>query len=173
MLKRIEVVLNWYLLYTKPRCENSVAQRLSDNGFEVLNPKFKERRYIRRKLQEVIAPLFSCYIFIKFDPFKHYHLVKYTRGLKRIVGTGNVPDVVPEEIISSLKNRMEEGIISIKPLKFEPGEEIFIKGGPLQGFYAIFEKELKGVERVSILLKAINARIVIDSVLLGKNAKKG
>ena len=63
---------------------------------------------------------------------------------------------------------MRDGIITIKP-KFKPGEEVLIKGGPFQGLNAVFEKELKGIERVSILLKTINARLVVDSALLAKS----
>ena len=161
-------MLNWYLVYTKPRCEDKVSNRLNENGFAVLNPKIKERRYIRRKLQDVLSPLFPCYIFVKFDNPQDYQLIKYTRGIKSIVGTESTPAIVPEEVINSINNRMRDGIITIKP-KFKPGEEVLIKGGPFQGLNAVFEKELKGIERVSILLKTINARLVVDSALLSKS----
>lgn len=161
-------MVNWYLIYIKPNSEDVLFKRFSDRGLEVLNPKLKERRFIRRKLQEVISPLFPCYIFVKFDLLKDHQLVKYTRGVKRLVGSANMPAVIPDEIVLSIKNRMAEGVINIKPVRFEPGEEVVVKGGPFQGFDAVFEKELKGAERVSILLKTINARLVIDSPMIAK-----
>jgi transcriptional antiterminator RfaH len=164
----IKIMLNWYLIYTKPRNEDNVSKKFIDVGYEILNPKFKNRKYHRRRLQEVISPLFPCYIFIKFDNIKDYHFIKYTRGVRRIVGTEKTPTIVPEEIITSIQRRMEQGIITIKPSKFKSGEEVVIKGGAFQGFEAIFERELKGIERVSILLKAINARVVVDGALLTK-----
>jgi hypothetical protein len=30
-------MLNWFLIYTKPRCEDSVSSKFVENGFEVLN----------------------------------------------------------------------------------------------------------------------------------------
>ena len=162
-------MIHWYLIYIKSKNEDVLTKRFSDRGLEVLNPKLKERRFIRRKLQEVISPLFPCYIFVKLDLLKDHQLVKYTRGVKRLVGSENMPTVVPDEVILSIKNRMTEGaIITIKPKKFEPGEEVVVKDGPFQGLDAVFEKEIKATERVSILLKSINARLVIDSPMIAK-----
>ena len=161
-------MVNWYVIYTKPKNEDLLTKRFSDIGLEVLNPKLKERRFIRKKLQEVVSPLFPCYIFVKLDLLKDHQLVKYTRGVKRFIGSENMPVVVPDEIILSIKNRMTEGVIIIKPRKFKIGEEVVVKGGPFEGLDAVFEKELKGAERVSVLLKTINARLAIDSTMIAK-----
>lgn len=161
-------MLNWFLIYTKPKCEDSVSFKLMEKGFAVLNPKIKERKYLRRKLQYVVSPLFPCYIFMQFDSPKDYRLIKYTRGVKTIVGTEDVPAVVPVEIIKSIQDRMEEGFVNITRRKFSAGEEVLIKAGPFEGFNAVFEKELRGTERVSILLKAVNARVVADGAILEK-----
>ncbi len=162
-------MLNWFLIYTKPRCEDGVSARFVENGFEVLNPKIEERRYIRRKLQDVISPLFPCYIFVQFESPKDYRLVKYTRGVKSVVGPENIPAAVPQEIIDRIRKRMEGGVIRIQPCSFIPGEDVSIQAGPFEGLEAVFEKELKGSERVSILLKAVNARVVVDASILKRS----
>ena len=162
-------MMRWYLIYTKPRNEDDVTRKFADRGFEIVNPKLKERKVLRRKLQEVVSPLFPCYIFVKFDNPKDYNLIKYTRGVRKVLGTENAPTVVSEEIIASINNRMEEGVVTIRP-RFQPGEEILIKAGPFEGMDAIFERELKGIERVSILLKTINVRLVIDGAVLAKSS---
>lgn len=159
---------NWYIVYTKPRSEDIVSQKFGDCGFEVLNPKFRERKYFRRRLQEVTTHLFPCYIFVRFDLMRDYRLVKYTRGVRRVVGTENIPTAVPNDIIDSIRCRMEDGVVSVSPRRFEQGEEVLIKAGAFEGLNAVFEKDLKGTERVSILLKTINARVVVDSALLEK-----
>jgi transcriptional antiterminator RfaH len=160
---------NWYLVYTKPKNEDQVSLKFIDAGFEVLNPKFKERKVYRRKLQDIVAPLFPCYIFVKFDSSRDYHLVKYSRGVKNIVGPPGKPSSVPDDIITSIAGRMEEGVVILKPQKFKHGEEIIIKSGPFEGFNAIFDKEMKGNERVTILIGAINARTVVDRALIEKS----
>lgn len=160
---------NWHLIYTKPKNEDFVEQKLQLAGFEVLNTKLKQRRYLRRRLQDAVSPLFPCYLFARFDKLNDYRLIKYTRGIKKIVGGEGLPTVVPDEIINSILEREEQGVITVMPPSFEPGEEVLIKDGPFQDFEAVFQKEIKGVERVCILLKAINARLIVDGYTLTKN----
>lgn len=162
-------MLNWYLVYTKPKNEGIVSRKFTDAGFEVLNPKLKERKVYRRKLQDITSPLFPCYVFVKFDSIEDYRLVKYTRGVKSIVGTAAEPNIVPDEIIDSILARIKDGIVTFKPEELVKGEEVLIKSGPLAGLSAIFERELKGAERVSILLSAMNARVVLDRALVEKS----
>ena len=162
-------MFNWFLIYTKPRCEESVSGKFVENGFEVLNPRIAERRFIRRKLQDVVSSLFPCYIFVRFDCPRDYRLIKYTRGVKSIVGPENIPSAVPEDIIAQIRERMAGGVIHIQPGSFTSGEDVSIQAGPLEGLEAVFEKELKGSERVSILLKAVNARVVVDASILKRS----
>ncbi|GMT42555.1 MAG: transcription antitermination protein RfaH [bacterium] len=163
-------MLNWYLVYTKPKNEDYVTDRFKSRGFELLNPKIKERRYVRRRLQNAVSPLFPCYVFARFDVQENFRLVKYTRGVRKVVGTLAAPAVVPDEIIDSIRMSIEkgQGVIKVTPPRFEPGDEVLIANGPLQGFEAVFIKELKGMERVSVLLRAINARAVVDNYMLAK-----
>ena len=160
---------NWHLIYTKPKNEDFVEHRLQSAGFEVLNAKLKQRRYLRRRLQDAVSPLFPCYLFARFDTLNDYRLIKYTRGIKNIVGAEWLPTVVPDEIINSIWEREEQGVITVMPPSFERGEEVLIKDGPFQDFEAVFQREIKGIERVCILLKAINARLIVDGYTLVKN----
>ena len=160
---------NWFLIYTKPRSEDTVSNKFVDRGLEVLNPKLKAQKFIRRMFKEIISPLFPCYIFVKFHYPQDYYLVKYTRGVRSIIGTDKSPTIVHDDIINSIWNKTEKNpIITIKPSKFKSGEGVKIKSGLFEGFNAIFEKELKGVDRVRILLASHNARLVLDGALLGK-----
>ncbi len=159
---------NWYLIYTKARAEDLVSMKLLDAGLDVMNPKIKQRRYVRRKLTDTISPLFPCYVFVRFDLEYDYRKVRYTRGVRRVVGTGEMPDVVPDAIVESIRQKMKDGPVEIKPSEFEPGDEVYIKGGPMEGFAAVFEREIKGSERVSILLRAVNVRVVTDRAMVEK-----
>lgn len=159
-------MLNWYLVYLKPRNEDKISERLSDCGFEVFNPKLKERRFIRRKLSDVVSALFPGYIFVKFDFPSDYRLISYTRGVKKVVGTENSPIPVPQAIIDSIRARLVDGLAVVKAHKFAHGEAVVIQGGPFKGLDAIFEKEMKGMERVCVLLREINARVVVNGSAL-------
>lgn len=159
---------SWFLVYTKPKHEEMVSGRLSDAGFQTLNAKISERKFSRGRISEVTSPLFPCYLFVNFDKLRHYHLIRYTRGIKRVLGNDSGPAEVDERIIESITARMDNGVISVKPV-FRPGEEVTILAGPFEGLSAVFEKELNGMERVSVLLKAMNIRMVVDGSLLQRS----
>jgi transcriptional antiterminator RfaH len=158
----------WYAIYTKSGKEDTVAHRLSGIGIEVLNPRLKIKKYKRNKLVEVIEPFFPCYLFARFDKEKYAHLITYTRGVRYIVGKKN-PIIVCDEIIDAMREVMEEGgLVSIKPGRFEKGDKVLIREGPFKDFYGIFEREIKGNERVMILLEAIHYKIELDKHYLTK-----
>lgn len=152
---------SWFLAYTKQKCEDNVSFRLAEAGFDILNPKVKERRLLKRKVSDVTSPLFPCYVFVKFDKMRDYHLIRYTRGIKWVLRNDAGPAEVDEKIVDSIICRMENGVITLKSI-LRPGDAVTIKGGPFEGFDAVFESEMNGAERVSILLKAINLRIIVD-----------
>lgn len=160
--------MNWYALYTKPRSEDLVASRLQDIGIEILNPKLKSKKYKGNKVGEVIEPLFPCYLFANFEKEKYSHLITYTRGVRYIVGKTH-PVVVHDEVIGTMKESMEDGnIVVIRPQRFERGERVFIREGPFKDFYGIFEREIKGHERVMIFLDSISYKLEVDSWVLAK-----
>jgi transcriptional antiterminator RfaH len=156
----------WYAVYTKTKKEDSVAFLLQNIGLEVLNPKIKFRKFKRNKLTDVIEPLFPCYLFAYFDKDKYSHLITYTRGVRYIVGKKS-PVVVQDEVVNLIKDGIEDNnIIVIKPSTFRNGDKVLIKDGPFKDFYGIFEKEIKGHERVMILLETMQCRVELDSYFL-------
>lgn len=163
--------MQWYAVYTKPKREDAVAGSLENAGIEVFNPRLKQKKYVQGAYRNKISPLFPCYVFVKFEPETTSHMIKYTRGVKRIVG-GDMPWLVSDEIIDVIRNQEEDGIVTIKPPQFKYGDSVAINDGPLAGLKGIFEKELNGQERVVLLLNAIEyqARAVVDKAFLTKAA---
>jgi len=156
---------NWFLIYTKPTCEDAVESKLGGAGFTVLNPKVKERKYSRGKVVECVSPLFPSYVFAKFEKFRDYHLIRYTRGVKWVLRSEDGPAEIPDNVVNAIIERIEHGFVTIRK-SFTQGQTVVIKGGPFEGFTAVFEKEMSGMERVCLLLKAINVRLVIDRSMI-------
>ena len=159
--------MNWFVIYTKARAEESVCRLLANAGFETLNPKIKTNRFVRKKFLYVVDQLFPCYIFVRFDIAKYAHMIHYTRGVKYIVGKEN-PIVVHPEIINAIKERMDGDIVVVTPEKFSKGDRVLIREGPFKDFYGIFERDVTGRERAMILLEALHCKIDIESGSLKK-----
>lgn len=153
--------MTWFAIYTKPGSEDLVAQQLQNAGIETLTPKVMVIKYRRKKYIQVIEHLFPCYIFARFENITHGHMVKYTRGVKFIVGKEK-PLTVNPEIIEALKMRMRGEMIEPEEEMIRKGEKVIIKEGPFKDFQGVFERGIPGRERVMLLIEAIHGRIEID-----------
>lgn len=153
--------MNWFAVYTKPKAEGAVAQLLNNAGVETLNPKLSVRKYIRKKYVETVEQLFPCYIFAFFSE-EQSHMVRYTRGVKYIVGR-ETPLIVPLHIIDVIRERMEGDIVIPRSEKFDTGEKVLIKEGPFKDFYGIFERHIPGKQRAMILLDTLYFRLEVES----------
>jgi len=156
----------WYAIYTKAGKEDSVTFLLRNAGIDVLNAKLKSSRFRHKRIVELIEPLFPCYIFADFEKEKYAHMITYTRGARYIVGKQN-PIIVSNEIITAIKDNLEQDdILIMRPQSFCRGDRVLIKDGPFKNFIGLFEREIRGPERVMILLDAIHCRLEIDGRLL-------
>jgi len=155
---------SWYCIYTKPKQEDLVCKRLMElPDIELFNPKLKARKYVRSRLTEVVEELFPSYVFSKFNPYRYFHMIKYTRGVKRFVGdcTGT-PYVVDEQIIEVIRSKMSDGFVRLDVSEMRQGEEVMITEGPFSGLTGLFLNETKPNERVMILLNAIQYQLKVE-----------
>ena len=154
----------WYILNTKPKKEFHVEKIFTEAGFRIYNPKYKHDGRVK--------PFFTGYEFIYFKYPEHYQLVKYTRGVKKVVGTQEGPIPIPEEVLDALKAREVDGLIELLKYGEEPelGDEIEVVEGPLKGLKGIFKRELSDTDRVLILLNYVSyqGQLVIERKKLKK-----
>jgi transcriptional antiterminator RfaH len=158
---------NWFVLNTKPKKEFQVEKLFAEGGIKVYNPKYVH--------DDRIKPFFPGYEFIYFNFPAQYQLVRYTRGVKRVVGNREGPIPVPEEVINGIKSREINGLIELFKYGEEPetGDEIEVVEGPLKGLRGIFKKELDDKERVLILLNYVTyqGKLLIEKKKLKKVLK--
>ncbi|MHB8882367.1 MAG: transcription termination/antitermination protein NusG [Thermodesulfovibrionales bacterium] len=154
-------MLAWYALYTKPGAEDLVSRQLNAAGIETLAPKIMVTKYLRKKYIQVQEYFFPCYVLACFDSQTHSHMLRYTRGVRYIVGKER-PLAVPPEIIGALLTRMSGDMIRPEEEALEKGERVLIKDGPFKDLYGLFERQIPGRERVMILIEAIHGRLELD-----------
>ena len=162
--------MNWYAIYTKPKREDMVAGSLSQAGIEVYNPQLKVRKYMRGQYRVVVEPLFPSYIFARFDPEYSLWMIRYTRGVKKVVSSSNTPWPVDGDMINLIRSREYNGIITLKYDTCKIGDSVKVANGPFAGLTGIFERPMKGNERVVLLLNAVTyqARVVVERASLMK-----
>ena len=146
----------WYVIQTKPKKEDEAASYLSVKGLEVYNPLLETYSPQNGRLIHGCKPLFPGYIFGNCDYLSDYTLIKWGRGVKKIVGfsTGQ-PAAISEEVIAEIKSRGgSAGIVRIDR-KFKPNDQVRVKSGPFKDLSGIFEGWVPEKERVRILLNLI------------------
>ncbi|HDJ23820.1 MAG TPA: hypothetical protein ENF17_08025 [Candidatus Aminicenantes bacterium] len=155
---------NWFVINTKPKKEFQVEKILQEANFVVYNPKYSQ--------EGLIKPFFPGYQFVCFDFPAQYRLIRYTRGVKKVVGNSDGPIAIAEEVIHEIKAREIDGLIELNKYGEEPGveDEIEVMEGPFKGLRGIFRKELTDNERVIILLNYISyqGKLIIEKKKLKK-----
>jgi transcriptional antiterminator RfaH len=154
--------MNWYAIYTKPKCEESTARLLKSAGIETLSPRMRVLKRMRGKYVDVLEQLFPSYLFACFDNEKHGHMIRYTRGVKYIVGK-ETPLAVPAEIIDAIRERLQDGVVVPVHEDMKKGDRVLIKEGPFKDFYGVFQSEMPGKARAMILLEALYCSLQLDS----------
>jgi transcription antitermination factor NusG len=154
--------LQWYVLRSKPNKEWPLWCEVYARGFEVYYPQIRVQPVNPRSKK--VHPYFPGYMFVHLDlpavgcsPFRW---MPHSNGL---VIFGSNPSFVPEELIHALHRRVDAindtGGENLDGLK--QGETILIHGGLFTGYEALFDTRLPGGERVRVLLKLLETRLVL------------
>ena len=123
----------WYALYTRPRAEKLVYQRLVETGIETFLPLQKTYRMWSDRKKLVEKPLLSSYIFVKTKS-KHFPEVYKTQGIVKFVTFEGHPASIPQKQIDNLRlliNSDEE--IEVSSEKFAQGDNVEVVSGSLVG----------------------------------------
>ncbi|WP_143960507.1 UpxY family transcription antiterminator [Litoribacter populi] len=124
----------WYVMYTAPRAEKKVTQRLEENGLEVFLPMIEEIRQWSDRKKKVQRALFNGYIFVKTTRDKLWESLQVQGAVKFVHFAGNHATVRDQEI-DAIKRLLETGVaVEVDSSEIETGEKVKILGGPMQGF---------------------------------------
>src|SRR5665647_2847675 len=93
---------NWYILYTKAKCEKKVAASLTKRKIENFCPvNRKEITEFRRK-KTLVEPLFSSYVFVYIDE-SEINQVKQLNHVVNLVYWKGEPAIIQNEEIEEIK----------------------------------------------------------------------
>ena len=159
------ITVHWCALYTKPHKERDVGSFLESKGYEVYLPAILVKRRGRKRP----VPFFSCYLFARLDGSAGFSSVRWTPGLRSVISFDHQPAIVPDDVISLLKERlarMQESRHLTHP--FKPGDRVTVRSGPLADFEGVFEQGLSSRDRARILLDCLGrwtrCEVDIDSL---------
>ncbi len=124
---------NWYAIYTKPRSEKKVAERLSDSGIEVFCPLIKTLQQWSDRKKKVQLPMFPGYVFVCVTDLERTQVLMDHGVLNYVYWLGK-PAIIRENEIDAIRKITEKGEeVSINCGEFEIGQLVKIQEGPFKG----------------------------------------
>jgi transcriptional antiterminator RfaH len=152
----------WFVIQTKPKKEEEAKSYLSTKGLEIFGPLMENFMIRNGNINKEVKPLFPGYIFGKFVLDSDYSLVRWGRGVKKVLGLGGYPTPVSEEVVEIIKRRADSsGIVRIH-YQFKTNDVVRIKSGPLRDLVGMFERWMSDGERVRILLNLIGYQPAVE-----------
>ena len=151
----------WYAIYTNPRAEKQVRDRLTEADVEVFLPLQKTYRIWsdRKKLVEV--PLLSSYVFVKVTPV-NFPKVYQIQGVVRFITFEGQPASIPQNQIDNLRLLINSNAeIEVTSEKFEKGDNVEVIRGSLIGLTGELINTGKQ-NRVIIRIDRLDQNLIVD-----------
>jgi len=151
----------WYAVHTKPRQEERVVARVAETGVEAFLPKLQVRRKRHGRGMVQIEPLFPGYLFISaMLTLERWDRIRWTPGVKAVLGCDGVPSAIPESLVASIKQRIGADGVFCQAPAFGPGDRVRLIDGPFAGFVGVLERTTSRAGRVRVLLDVLRGAVV-------------
>jgi len=152
----------WYVIQTKPGKERDASAYLSDKGLETLSPLMETFSMRNGKITKENKPLFPGYMFGKFALDSNYSLVRWARGVKKVLSFGGYPVPISGSVVELIRAKTDTAGVVRTTHSFTPNDVIRVKAGPLKDLLGIFERWMPDQERVRILLSLVGYQPTIE-----------
>lgn len=149
---------NWYAIFTKPRSEKKVYQRMIDNEIDAFLPLVKTVRQWSDRKKTLEVPLIPSYIFVNL-PEKELYKTLPIQGTVSVLKHLGKPAKIREVEIDNLRilsNNSESHNIS-QGMSVSKGDDVEVTNGPFMGLIATCINEGK------------NHRVVVNIDSLGSS----
>lgn len=121
---------NWYVLYTKPKCEKKVASLLTKKKIENFCPINCKAIKQLRKSKLLYEPLFTSYVFANIEE-EEISLLRHVENVVNMAYWKGKPAIIKNEEIVILKDFItNHQDIKLERTKVNINEEPHIIGGP-------------------------------------------
>lgn len=145
---------------TQPRAEVPAQFNLERQGFDCFCPRFRKTRRHARRVDQVLAPVFPGYVFIRFDHRRdHWRAINGTTGIRRLIGNAQgIPHPVPSGAMAALLARCDSGVMQCIMPSLEVGQKVKLANGPFMNVLATIDR-LEDSGRVRVLLSLLGGQI--------------
>jgi len=135
--------MNWYVLYTKPKWEKKVAEKLNQIGIECYCPTVTQVKQWSDRKKKVVVPLFNSYVFVQLPEIEKNSVFTVPGVIRYLFWLGK-PAVVRDEEINIIKASLQSSdVIDISVSSIQVGDKIKLESGAFSNQDAIVQEVSK------------------------------
>jgi transcription antitermination factor NusG len=150
----------WHVLHVLSNREKKVAQHLEVRTIEYYLPLYKEKVKWTDRTVTAERPLFSGYVFARFDPQYRIPVIS-TPGVLRLLGD-QMWDLVEDEELEKIRAGLAKGL-SLRPHPtINVGTRVRIRNGVFEGVEGVVS-ELRQQCKVIITLAAVRQCFALEA----------
>jgi len=124
----MEIIKNWYAVYTKPRWEKKVAELLSERGMESYCPCTHAIHQWSDRKKKVKVPLITGYVFVRVDNSQLTY-VKRVDGIINLVYWLGKPATIRDSEISQMKEFLDtHSQVQVQKIRVNLNDTVTING---------------------------------------------
>jgi len=132
--------MNWYVVYTKPKWEKKVAEKLAQAGIECYCPLITQIKQWSDRKKKIEVPLFNSYVFVQL-PEADRNTVFAVPGVVRYLFWLGKPAIVRDEEITIIKKNLNaSNIADISVSSIQVGDKIKLDSGAFSNQDAIVQE---------------------------------
>ena len=142
--------MNWYVVYTKPKWEKKVAERLNEMGVVAYCPLVKKTSQWSDRKKTISIPLFNSYIFVKIEGKDRNRVFEIPGAVRYVFWLGK-PAVVKNSEIEAIRNWLSApATYEVSLDQWKKGDKIVLESGPFISQSALIH-EVKSNHYILIL----------------------
>lgn len=122
--------MNWYVVYTKPKWEKKVAERLNEIGVVAYCPIITKMSQWSDRKKVIHVPLFNSYIFVQIDEKNRDVVFQIPGAIRYLFWLGKPATVRDSEIAVIQKWLSDPDKFEVTLDKWKKGDKILLEKGP-------------------------------------------
>jgi transcription antitermination factor NusG len=156
----MEDSMQWFVVRSKPRREDYAQDQLARRGVDTFLPRIMEQG--RSNGEPLVGPLFPGYLFARIDLASQYTRVIWAPGVRSLVSFGDLPCAVDPDVVDFLRERCgAEGVVHAVA-RFDDGDVVRVRSGPLSGLVGVVQARVSGRCRVRVLMEILRRRTQVS-----------
>ncbi|MDQ1167524.1 UpxY family transcription antiterminator [Flavobacterium sp. SORGH_AS_0622] len=132
--------MNWYVVYTKPKWEKKVADKLSQLGIETYCPLITQVKQWSDRKKKIEVPLFNSYVFVQLSDSERNSVFQVAGVVRYLFWLGK-PAIVKDQEIEIIKKSIKAPNISdVTVSAIQVGDKIKLESGAFSNQNAIVQE---------------------------------